>query len=228
MRRELRSNNLLFYCLFYFLLCSNTSRRASCNSSRGRSRDNGSNERRCSPLKGLFSSLPLRRRRVLLCRWPLRSRFTPTPPSDPSFCWQGESFLLTRERVDLSATHRAWVISKILINSRTSCEEINAKRSYIITLQLLLHPGEAQPADLRFNLRRAPRCDLSSYLRLPLATLVSLYLSPSDLRPIREGDEGNRPRRIADHGDIFGLDISPTPKKAPAGRQWWWDGWCMV
>jgi hypothetical protein len=32
----------------------------------------------CSPSKGFFVSLPLRRRRVLLCRRPLRSRFTQT------------------------------------------------------------------------------------------------------------------------------------------------------
>jgi hypothetical protein len=46
---------------------------SSCSSSRV-----SSSGRRCSPPKGLFGSLPLRRRRVLLCRRPLRSRFTPT------------------------------------------------------------------------------------------------------------------------------------------------------
>jgi hypothetical protein len=72
MRRGFPGIKLLLF--LYLLPCSRISRRDSCSSSRVSS--NG--RRRWSPPKGLFGSLPLRRRRVLLCRRPLRSRFTPT------------------------------------------------------------------------------------------------------------------------------------------------------
>jgi hypothetical protein len=64
------NSKVLSYCfVLHFLHCS----------SRGRSKNSSSNgRRRWSPPKGPFGSLPLRRRKVLLCRWPLRSRFTPT------------------------------------------------------------------------------------------------------------------------------------------------------
>jgi hypothetical protein len=52
--------------LLWFLL-------SSCSSSRV-----SSSGRRCSPPKGLFGSLPLRRRRVLWCWYPFGTKFTPT------------------------------------------------------------------------------------------------------------------------------------------------------
>jgi hypothetical protein len=71
MRRGFLGIKLLLF--LYLLPCSRISRRDSCSSSRV-----SSSGGRSSSSKGAFSSLPLRRRRVLWCWCPPWSQLTPT------------------------------------------------------------------------------------------------------------------------------------------------------
>jgi hypothetical protein len=76
MRKEFRSSNLLFYCPFYFLLCSGSVGR---RVSRSRSKSDSSNGRSRAVLRrGLSVLCPIRGLEHCGVGAPLRYRFTPT------------------------------------------------------------------------------------------------------------------------------------------------------